>query len=198
SLQRSNGRDDFRVGAYHRLEVANDDWGDPLSVGASIANVLYARDEGFYYRSLGAEVAGTRHAPLFGANVTWKLFAERQRSAGREPNTQASFGNLITNPRFGDNIDATPLQALGARVALARSFGADPTGTYLDTRARLEGALTDRLGGFPGAGYGRFVLDLSLASPAGPFTASITGAAGTSAGSLPIQRAFYVGGLHTV
>jgi hypothetical protein len=200
SLARTDGRTRRRLGVFHRLGVANDDWGAPLSFGASVANLLYARDEGFYYRTWGAELAGTRAstAPFGGTSLLWRLFAERQRSAGREPETQASLGNAIGNARFGPNIDATSLGALGAGVEIGRAFGADPRGARLDARLRAEAALTDRADTTRGAGYGRLVVDGTLSRGLGPFAAALTGAAGISAGSLPVQRAFFVGGLHTV
>lgn len=198
SLSRSNGRSELQFTAYRRLAVANDDWGAPLSFGASLANALYARDEGFYYRSWGGELAGSRDV-VFGAKSQWRLFAERQDSVGVEPNTQASLGNLLGNVRFGQNIAAVPLTALGARVSVTRSFGgADPSSTRLDTRLRGEGAFTDRSDLLGNTGYGRFVVDATLARNVGRFGVALTGATGYAVGDLPPQRAFYVGGLHTV
>ncbi|HKN65470.1 MAG TPA: BamA/TamA family outer membrane protein, partial [Gemmatimonadaceae bacterium] len=198
SLIRSNGRSELQATAYRRLAVANDDWGAPLSFGASLANALYARDEGFYYRSWGGELAGSRDI-VFGAKSQWRLFAERQDSVGIEPNTQASLGNLLGNVRFGQNIAAVPLTALGARVSVTRSFGgADPSSTRLDTRLRGEGAFTDRSDSLGNTGYGRFLVDATLARNVGRFGVALTGAAGSSIGDLPPQRAFYIGGLHTV
>ena len=200
SLARSNGRVEYRLGAFHRLSVANDDGGSPLSFGASVANLLYARDEGFYYRTWGAELAGARTAsdPFGGATLLWRMFAERQRTAGREPNTQASLGHAFGRSRFASNIDAVKLTALGAGGDLARSFGADPAGVRFDARVRGEAAFTDRAGSVGASGYGRLVLDGTLARPLGPLAAALTAAAGASAGDLPPQRAFHVGGLHTV
>jgi hypothetical protein len=200
SLSRSNGRADVRLGVFHRLGVANDDWGAPLSFGASIPNLIYGRDEGFYYRTWGAEVAGSRDAPgpLGGATLLWRLFAERQRGAGREPNTQVSLVNAIGDTRFGPNIDATQLTALGAGGDLARTFGADPTGFRFDTRLRGEGAYTDRSDSVGTSAYGRFVFDGTLSRGLGRFSGALTSAAGISAGDLPLQRAFYIGGLQTV
>ena len=200
SLARSNGVVEYRLGAFHRLGVANDDRGSPLSVGASVANLLYARDEGFYYRTWGAELAGTRSAPgpFGGATLLWRMFAERQRTAGREPNTQASLARAFGRSRFAPNVDAAPLTALGVGGDLARSFGADPTGFRFDARLRGEAALTDRADAVGTSGYGRFVVDGTLARPIGPLAAALTAAAGTSAGTLPPQRAYFVGGLHSV
>lgn len=200
SLERTNGRTALRVGAFHRLGVANDGWGAPLSFGASLANALYARDEGFYYRTWGLELGGRRDAPaMFGAaTLDWRLFAERQRSAGSDPNVQGSLGNLIGNARFDANIDAVQLSALGAGVNVARAFGLDPRGFRLATRGQLEGAFTDRSDSVGASGYGRVVLDMTASRGFGSIGASVTAAGGASLGDVPIQRAFFVGGLQTV
>ena len=200
SLSRSNGRSDVRLAAFHRLSVANDDWGNPLSFGASLANVLYARDEGFYYRSWGAELGGTRDAPgpLGGARMRWRLFGERHYSAGVAPNLQFSLGKYVGNAAFGENIPANQLVSVGASTELARSFGINPRGVRFDAHSRLEGAMTDRSDSLATTGYGRLVLDGTLSRPLGGFGFALTTAAGSSLGDLPIQRAFYIGGLHTV
>ena len=201
SVARSNGRAELRLAAYHRLAVANDDWGAPLSFGASLANLLYARDEGFYYRSWGAELTGTREGigSFLSARTQWRLFAERQDSTGIDPNTQASLGNLLGSAHFQPNIAAAPLTALGAGGSIMRTFGgADPLGTRLDTRLRAEAAFTDRSDALGNTGYGRGLLEATLARGIGPFGTSLTGAAGYAVGDLPPQRAFYLGGLQTV
>lgn len=201
SLARSNGRSEVRLGAFHRLAVANDDWGSPLSFGASLSNLIFgATDDGFYYRSYGAELRGTRDAPgpIGGVAMVWRLFAERHRSAGTEPNTQASLSNLFGDTHFGENIDAPSLTTLGAATDFARSFGVNPRGFRLDSRMRLEGAFMADAGTLQDDFYGRGLLDATLTRPFAGFALSLTGAGGWSVGSLPIQRAFYVGGLHTV
>jgi hypothetical protein len=201
SLARSTGDRSLRIGAFHRFAVANDDWGAPLSFGASVVNALYARDEGFYYRTYGLELAreGDALGFLRSAALRWRLFAERQRSAGSDPNVEASLGHLVGRVDVIDNIDATELTALGGALDLGRGFGADPNGFRLLTRARAEGAFTDRTASsVANSTYGRFMLDGTLTRGLGPLSAAVTGAAGTSVGDLPIQRAFYIGGLHTV
>ena len=200
SLARSSGRAQLRFGAFHRLGVANDDWGAPLSVGASLANLLYARDEGFYYRTWGAELAGTREAPgpLGGATLVWRLFAERQRTAGVDPNTQASLARVFGHTGFAQNIDAVALTAVGAGGEMARTFGVDPRGFRFDSRLRGEAAFTDRADSLGSTGYGRVVVDGTLSRSLGRVAMAVTGAAGGAAGDLPPQRAFYIGGLQTV
>ena len=202
SLTHSTGRSTLRLGVFHRLAVANDDWGNPLSFGASLANVLYARDEGFYYRTWGLELAGARDAQrvLGGATMQWRLFAERQRSAGTSPNTQVSFGDLFADPRFTDNIEAAQLTSFGGSWDLARSFGLDPNGFRLSSRFRSEAALIiPSQSGDRTNWYSRFVFDGTLSRRVGPLAAGLTGAAGVSPGQgLPPQRYFYMGGLQTV
>ncbi|MES2178187.1 MAG: hypothetical protein V4550_10005 [Gemmatimonadota bacterium] len=200
SLARSNGRENLRAGVFRRLSVANDDWGAPLSFGASMSNFLFGRDEGFYYRNWGAELVGTRDAlgPLSGATLTWRAFAERQGSAGAVANTQVSLAKVIAGSRFGANIDAERLTTVGVGADVARTFGADPAVARLFTRARIEGALVSREQGATGSGYGRLVLDGTLNKRLGGFDVALSGGTGASAGTLPVQRAFYVGGLQTV
>ena len=72
------------------------DWGSPLSFGSSISGLLFGRDEGFYYRGTGAEL---EFATEDGETWTWRLFAERQRSA--VPENSFSLG-----ARFIPNIAA--------------------------------------------------------------------------------------------
>ena len=222
ALARSNGRTTRRLALFHRLGVANDDWGSPLGFGASLANLLYARDEGFYYRSWGAELSGSRTPTLGAASVGWRLFLERQRGAVRE------LRQTITGVDFTGNIAGDRVTALGAGVELGRTFGQDPTRTRLATRLRLEGAGLDwwwregvSLGEVrqPGGevatvfrspdgarGYGRVMAEGTLSRGLGPLAAALTGGAGVIEGigggalreRLPAQRLFYVGGLQTV
>jgi hypothetical protein len=194
ALSRSNGSATLRGAVFHRLGVANDDWGSPLSFGASLANLLYGRDEGFYYRTWGAELTGTRAQLIGSTPLTWRLFAERQRGATRE------LKQTITGADFLPNIAGERATLAGAGGDLTRSFGADPSGLRLFARARAEGAWVgwdadslDRA-----AGYGRGLVDATLSRGLGRFAAALTGAAGGIAGDAPAQRLFYVGGYQTV
>jgi hemolysin activation/secretion protein len=81
----------------------------------------------------------------------------------------------------------------GASSAIGFSWGLDPDGTRSWGALRLEGAGTST------NGYGRTMLDASFAQGLGSKRAvTITGAAGTSAGELPLQRRWFVGGPYTV
>ncbi|HEY0778149.1 MAG TPA: hypothetical protein VGD56_09305, partial [Gemmatirosa sp.] len=204
----------LRLAAYRRLAVANDDWGNPLGFGASLAAALYGRDEGFYYRSWGAELRGTRPADaitnpdatrtsawnpfaLFrGAALGWRVFAEEQGVAEQEVH-RGAFG-----PRYVPNIGADRVATAGVSGELARTFGADPNGFRFVVRARGEGAVDHYAIDDPGtrtAPYGRGLGEVTASRPLGPVTASVTAAAGGVAGGrVPDQRLFYLGGLQTV
>lgn len=186
-LERSNGRTTYTVRGYRRLAASND-WGDPLGFGSSVSALLFGRDEGFYYRTAGAELSRT----LGGVegNAIVRLFAEHQSEARVE--TDVSFANAISGKKFRDNITAerSTVAGLGVRGVLSR--GLDPHGFRLLADARAEAAA----GTFD---YSRAALDLTLSRGLGPLLdAAITGAAGTSGGSVPVQRWWFLGGAQTV
>jgi hypothetical protein len=73
ALSRTNGQGTRSIGIYRRLNASND-WGHPLSFSAGLSAALFGRDEGFYYRATGAEIAGDN---LFGNHFEWRLFHEQ-------------------------------------------------------------------------------------------------------------------------
>ena len=183
---RSNGRRELRVGAYRRLEASND-FGDPLSFGSSLNAVMFGLDEGFYYRTLGGEITGSN---VGGGGFTWRLFGEQQRNAKVE--TQFSLAHAMNDVTFLDNITATKGTIGGAEARYTRTFGLDPAGWRLLTDMRAEAAA----GTFD---YTRGALDATISRGlGGGFAGAITGSAGTSGGTLPPQRAWFIGGAHTV
>ena len=185
-LMRSNGDRSYSLGAYRRLNSAND-WGDPLSVGSSISSLLWAHDEGFYFRSAGAELTSMspRNDPF-----TWRIFAERQDDA--EKHTNLSLWHALGGAGFIPNIRAEDATAFGVGAQYQLSFGLDPqrlraavdvrgegaTGTFDYARASAEATATHGLG----------------AQLDGALTVSV----GSSLGSVPIQRAWFLGGVATI
>ncbi len=181
--QRSTG-----LTGYHRLNSAND-WGDAFGLGGSLSALVFGRDEGFYFRSSGAELTGTR-APSAATGVTWRLFAERQHNAPVE--TQVSLPNAFRDAEFEPNVRAIPATEGGASARIRSAYGLDPRGFRLSTDIRVEAAA----GTFD---YTRGAIDLNasryLFRNVG---VSLTGGAGTSGGALPPQRAWHIGGTSTV
>lgn len=183
---RGSGPSTLRVNAYRRL-VSSNDWGTPLGFGASIANVLYARDEGLYHRAWGAEAEWMRERA---ARTTFRAFVEEQWTAPVTTRFTLFRGN--DDDRFIENLTAQRGTFAGGVLRTQRSFGNSPTGWRVDTDLRLEAA-----GG--AAEYARGALDLGVSHGLpGKWIGSLTGAAGSSVGDVPPQRAWYLGGLQTV
>ncbi|HEV7705099.1 MAG TPA: hypothetical protein VGO46_12445 [Gemmatimonadaceae bacterium] len=185
-LARSNGDRTYSLGAYRRLNSAND-WGDPLSVGASISSLLWAHDEGFYFRSAGAEL--TSAAPRDGA-LTWRLFAERQDDA--EKHTNVSLWHALGGAGFIPNIRAQDATVFGVGTQYLNSFGLDPKG--LRTTVELRGE-----GGTGTFDYARASAEATVTHGLGSkLDGALTASIGGSVGSVPVQRLWFLGGVATV
>ena len=185
-LERGNGRTTLAFNAYHRL-VSASDWGTPLTLSSSLPGLLYARDEGFYFRSWGAEVLRTsdRHGQL-----TWRAFVEQETSA--PVTTRFSLFGGSHDDRFIGNIAARTGAYAGGSVRWQQSWGIAPRGWKTESDLRLEGA-----GGESGYGRGALDLTVSHALP-GPLVFGVTGAAGSSVGDVPAQREWFLGSVQTV
>ncbi len=186
SLERSNGRSTVRGTLFRRLAVASD-FGSPLSFGAGLASLLYAGDEGFYYRAWGGELTGT--TPRFGG-TEWRLFAEQQWNAPMK--TRFTLFRGAQDDRVQPNITADKAFEAGGAVRMRHSWGLDPRRLRVSTDVRVEGAGGD-------FDYGRGLLDVTV-SHGLPFgwEFAVTGSTGGIAGTAPAQRAFQLGGLETV
>jgi len=183
TLARTNLTTTIRGRVYNRLVSARD-WGNPLSFGSSLSALLFGRDEGFYYRATGAEIEWEHNRD---ALVTWKLFAERERTAKVE--NEWSLG-----PSFMPNITAREGGFAGGALRVVHMKGLDPNGFRMFTDLRLEGAVSDSAS----APYGRGALDLTFSRGLGRIAGALTMSGGSSVGELPAQRRWYLGGAHTV
>ena len=181
SLARTNLRQTVAVTGYNRLRSAND-WGDPLSFRSSVPALLFGRDEGFYFRSTGGELTWNTTR---GADLDWRLFAERQTTARQR--TNFSIGG-----DFVPNITADAGTSAGAGVRYTHMFGDDPRGLRAYTDVRLEAAGGDST-------YGRGAVDLTLSHPiVADVVGGLTLAGGTSVGGVPMQRRWFLGGTQTI
>jgi hypothetical protein len=188
-LRRTNVATDWQIGGYRRLAVSND-WGNPLGVGASANALIFGRDDGFYYRTIGGELTGTRRSVNDGLVFRWRLFGEQQSTATLE--TQGSLAHAINGNEFTPNIDAVLGNFYGAAGTLAYSRGDNPNGLRVSGNTRVETAAGEK-------SYARAMTELSVSSGFSDnalFT--ITGAAGSSAGDLPLQRWWFLGSPYTV
>ena len=165
------------------------DWGNPLSLGASISAFLFGRDEGFYYRSSGLELR-SESAASAGGGLTWSLFSEQERTA--EQRTTFSLANAVHGSEFEPNFTSARGIYTGGRLRQVNSYGLDPDGFRLFSDVRVEAAYADT------GSYGRAAMDLTASQGIGNGAASLTVAGGTSVGVMPAQRFWYLGGTQTV
>ncbi|MEO7182577.1 MAG: ShlB/FhaC/HecB family hemolysin secretion/activation protein, partial [Gemmatimonadaceae bacterium] len=185
---RSDLRRTLSATAYNRL-VSASDWGNPLSTGSSISAFMFGRDEGFYYRATGVELTRTPDQPGR-VDLSWSIFAEQERDARQR--TTFSLARAVRGSQFEPNISTQRRLYAGARTRVTQTIGADPAGFRLFNDLRLEAAHGDT------GTYGRAALDVTASHGIGNGAAALTVAAGTSAGALPLQRNWFLGGSHTV
>lgn len=171
----------LRVAGYRRLAAANPE-ARPLGAINSFSALFFGRDDGEYYRALGAEVTGTPTARQW---YDWRVYAERQRAAAVE--TDASLPRLFDGSRrFRSNIAAQPADEVGA--ALRARLAASPSlGTTLGADVSLDGAT----GTFD---FARGALALRATADASrKLSLGVEGGAGTSIGAVPVQSRWYLG-----
>jgi len=185
-LTRTDGRRTIGVGVYRRLSSAND-WADPFSFGSSLSALLFGRDEGFYFRSFGLELAGAADDSATGS---WRVFAERHGDAKKK--TNFSLARSIGGAGFRDNIDAESGNIIGLALERHGSRGLDPHGLRLFGSLRAEAAAGD-------FDYSRAMFDATISHGLGHrLSGAFTLSAGTSGGAVPSQRLWYLGGTQTV
>ena len=185
-IARSNGRSTFALNAYRRLSTAND-WTDPFGFGSSLSALLFGRDDGFYYRTAGIELAGT---PDDSATTSWRLFAENHDDATKK--TNFSIAKAVGGDGFEDNIEAESGNIVGVSAERHASYGLNPRGFRFFGSLRGEGAT----GSFD---YLRAMLDATVSRGLiKGVDAALTLGAGSSVGELPVQRLWYLGGSQSV
>lgn len=189
TIKRANVRREWRATGYRRLAAANE-WGDPFALGPSAVALLFGRDDGLYYRTLGAEGSGYFQPSPDGIVITWRAFVERVDSA--PVRTHFSAPNAINGVRFLPNIQADAGTYEGLSLVALRAWGSNPRGTRMSSLWRADGGTGVR-------DYGRGSLELTLSQGLGQRAeATLTASGGTSVGTLPTQRLWYLGGPQTV
>ena len=179
----------WRLAAYHRLAVADPSL-RPLGLGNSLTAFLFGRDDGTYFRAMGAEL---RVVPAGAGVYSVRVYGERQRAA--PVHTDVSVPHLIDpTVTFRPNIDAAPADQLGLAVRVGKEWGLNPEGArwggWLDVSAET-GTYT----------FARPGLTTRLAVPVlGVLTAVELGAGTTfeAGGSAPIQASWFLGGPATL
>lgn len=186
-VSRTNGRETYSANIYRRLNSANDWQRDPFSLSSSLSTLLFGHDDGVYYRSWGGELIHEQQGGLFDS---WRMFGEQEFNAG--VTSHFSLAGKLSGGYFPDNIAATKGTVVGLALRRRGSFGEDPDGLRAFSDIRIEGAA----GTFD---YTRAMADLTVTRPlVGLLDAALTLSGGTSGGSVPTQRLWYLGGTSTV
>ena len=149
--------------------------------------LLFGRDEGFYYRTWGAELKGQKDQGLVNS---WRLFGERHFDATVHTDWSVAHPSGVKGGLT--NIDAVNGSIVGLALGHHSSHGLDPHGFRALTDLKLEGGT----GTFD---YARGSLQTTLSHSLGrALDGALTLGGGTSGGQLPIQKQFFLGGVQTV
>jgi hypothetical protein len=177
-----------RVAGYRRL-AAFDPMARAFGPGASLNALLLGRDEADYLLASGAEATSR---PRRAGRWSWsgRLFAEHQHPVAT--NTQLTLARAWEEEPFRAVRAAARADQAGASLGLARDFGSDRAPARLTVGTWAEG----QAGTF---GYGRGAATARFTAPyVGRFALALEGAAGTTAGDVPVQGLWYLGGPSTV
>jgi hypothetical protein len=161
-----------------------------FGIGNSFNALVLGRDDGEYYEALGASLS-IRPSLLRKQWYDLRLFAERHDDVATE--TDFSVPGIFDGDRaFRPNMVADEADLFGGELVLSAALGENPAAIRAGATLQLDGAGGDYE-------FGRAALTLGTGVPlfAG-LSASMEGAAGTSTGTVPVQRLFYLGGPHTL
>lgn len=181
-----SGNARFRLGVFRRLAAVNPDT-RPFGPVNSTWAFFGARDDGDYFRTGGVELTGDN---INSGVWSWRIYAERQRSASVE--TNFSLPHLFDGDNlFRPNVIADRADQLGAALTFRKARSLSHT-LLLGGEATIDGATGD-------FDFGRGSATLrAIVTPPGPWAMALEASAGASRGTLPIQSRFYLGGPATL
>lgn len=183
-LARNRDGGQLAVRAYSRLAVVQPEIA-ALSLPASIGTFVFGHDHGDYYRTRGIELGGFR-LPHGGPGYRWRVFAERQKDAGKF--TDFSIARLLDDTlQFRPATEVAEADQVGADVRIDLTGGLDPTGFQWGAIADVELSA----GTFD---YVRPSLLVRAITPLGPLRMLAEAQAGYSGGTVPPQRLWLMGG----
>lgn len=187
SLHRGSEDDRLSLTVFRRL-AHTADFGDPLSLGTSLSNLLFRNAHTHFYQATGGDL-GLRKLGRR-TRLTGRLFWEDQEAVQRE----TSF--YLWRPFTGDtlplNLPADEGRVMGVSGDLRWQLGTDPA----------QGVVSGLLRGEVGEGdfsYQRALATLAFSRPLVLGTAlAVEVGAGAGWGELPIQKNFFLGGANTL
>ncbi|MEK7381511.1 MAG: hypothetical protein AAB075_10910 [Gemmatimonadota bacterium] len=176
----------YGLGGYYRLAAANPET-HPFGLVNSFTGFFGQRDDGEYFRTLGAELTAENTNAGW-----WSARAWYQRERPVEVGTQVSLPHLFNSERrFRPNIVADSATQAGVSLTFRGTRALSHTIT-LGGETRFDGATGDYR-------YGRGAATVRLfITPKGPLAGAVAFTAGTTTGDLPVQSLFYLGGAATL
>lgn len=187
-LLRENTSTRVRLAGYYRL-TAVDPTARSLGIGNSLNGLILGRDDGDYFRGTGAELTIAPPVTL-PQRFTVRVYAELQRPVSKE--TDASLPHLFNKDHlFRDNITADSADQVGAAVTFRTQRGIDPEHNRWSADVTVDG-------GAGTYGFVRASSTLRMTAPLGSLAGAIELAGGMSAGRVPVQSYWYLGGPGTM
>ena len=188
-VTRETGTARLRLSVYRRLNGVDPEAGS-LGIGNSLSALFLGRDDGDYSRSAGLALTAL---PAITAPQSFSVvvYAERQRRAAKR--TDFSLAHTLHSDHvFRSNVVADSADQLGAAVTLRAQRGVDPETARWGADMTLDG-------GAGTYGFGRVSATLRIAAPLAPRVAgALELAGGSSAGRVPVQSRWYLGGPNTL
>jgi hypothetical protein len=187
-LRRETMRRTIELRGFHELATA-----DPsrraLGAGNSLSALLFGRDEGEYYRATGAELT---LAPPPMRRRSWELRGYAELQDAVERNTHVALPRAWQDSVFRPNIVADEATQFGALLHVRPWWGTDPQRAQFGADLLLQAEAGD-------FEHARGRLTLRGAAPLGAKTRiGAEAGVGTSHGTVPVQRNFFLGGASTL
>lgn len=186
SLVRGYRNGELEMSGYWRLQDIGD-WGDPFSILRSAQALLLAYDDAQYYRVTGASLGWRGRGQV---RTELRVFAEGHRNAPKE--TDVSLPHLLSDTEFPENVTAETVTLFGTSGRVRLQAGRDPKRAIFAATLWAEAAVGDRdYVRFAGSGSTQVPLMRHL-------EIALEASVGSSVGTPPPQRYYYLGGVETL
>ncbi|MGE5803630.1 MAG: BamA/TamA family outer membrane protein [Gemmatimonadota bacterium] len=177
-----------RLAGYYRL-AGVDPAARSLGIGNSLNALVLGRDDGDYFRGTGVELTITPPVTL-PQRFAVRVYVERQRAVEKE--TDFSVPHLFNKDHlFRPNITAAAAGQLGGAVTFRTQRGIDPEHNRWNADVTVDG-------GAGTYGFARASATLRMTAPLGKLAGAVELAGGMSAGRVPVQSFWYLGGPGTM
>jgi len=186
SVVTRSGDGELEMAGYWKLQDVGD-WGNPFALLPSAHALLLAYDDAQYYRVAGLSV-GWRAGGTTRTEV--RMFGERHWDAPKE--TDVSLPHLLSDYEFPENVTAEEVTLFGVSGRVRLQAGRDPEKPIYTATVWAEGAVGDRE-------YVRFAGSGSVGVPIAKVAeVALEASAGSSVGTPPPQRYYFLGGVETL